>query len=415
MPVEQLCMKCHLGEQYATPKHHFHQAGGPGSSCVDCHMPHRTYMVVDPRRDHSFRVPRPDLSAKIGTPNACNDCHTEQSYEWAAEHFESWYGPRDDAPPHYALALDAGFKGRAGAGAELTRAARSDVTPPIVRAPALALLENSPSEQSLATVREAMDADDPLLRLAALRGLAPFPPEVRRQVGAQLLRDEVLAVRVEAARVLASTDSSGDDDGGFRDALAELRDVLRYNADRPSSNVERGNLELNLGDADAAVAAYRAALERDPAHVPAYVNLADLYRRLGREDAVVATLRAGIERVPEAAALHQALGLALVRRQALDEAVAALRRAYQLAPGNARYAYVYAVALNSVGRGEDSLAVLDAALEETPDNAELLVATATIARDRGRMDLARTAARRLVELAPGNPQYRALLESLRGG
>ena len=38
--------------------------GKPGSACVDCHMPARTYMGVDDRRDHSFPVPRPDLSLR---------------------------------------------------------------------------------------------------------------------------------------------------------------------------------------------------------------------------------------------------------------------------------------------------------------------------------------------------------------
>src|SRR5438067_413932 len=38
-------------------------------------MPQATYMEVDPRRDYSFRVPRPDLSVKLGTPNACTRCH----------------------------------------------------------------------------------------------------------------------------------------------------------------------------------------------------------------------------------------------------------------------------------------------------------------------------------------------------
>src|SRR5262245_7269635 len=33
---------------------------------------------------HIFRVPLPDLSVKLGTPNACNDCHGDRSGEWAA-------------------------------------------------------------------------------------------------------------------------------------------------------------------------------------------------------------------------------------------------------------------------------------------------------------------------------------------
>ena len=50
-------------------------------------------MVVDRRHDHSFRVPRPDLSPALGTTNACTDCHTDKSPDWAAAAIEGWFGP----------------------------------------------------------------------------------------------------------------------------------------------------------------------------------------------------------------------------------------------------------------------------------------------------------------------------------
>jgi tetratricopeptide (TPR) repeat protein/nitrate/TMAO reductase-like tetraheme cytochrome c subunit len=77
----QLCTSCHQhpAGKYDSPSHHFHKANGPGSKCVDCHMPHTFYMSVDARRDHSIRVPRPDLSVKFGTPNACSQCHADVS------------------------------------------------------------------------------------------------------------------------------------------------------------------------------------------------------------------------------------------------------------------------------------------------------------------------------------------------
>ncbi len=115
-----LCAKCHLPDRYDTPKHHFHEQlapGTPGTSCVDCHMPSRTYMVVDPRRDHSMRVPRPDLTVSLGTPNACNGCHADRSARWAADTVDDWYGAR---PPHYGEALHAG---RTSAAAPLRRSA----------------------------------------------------------------------------------------------------------------------------------------------------------------------------------------------------------------------------------------------------------------------------------------------------
>src|SRR5262249_24190960 len=70
-----VCAQCHLPTRFDTPEHHHHTADSDAARCVTCHMPARTYMVVDPRRDHSFQVPRPDLSVKLGTPKPCTGCH----------------------------------------------------------------------------------------------------------------------------------------------------------------------------------------------------------------------------------------------------------------------------------------------------------------------------------------------------
>ena len=129
-PGNELCVHCHQQQPppqfetlkpkvYDTPAHHFHEKDGSGSQCVDCHMPARTYMVVDPRRDHSFRVPRPDLSVKLGTPNACNGCHTEQSAQWAAEAVERWYPRTETRPQHFAEIFHAARAGSIDAGPHL--------------------------------------------------------------------------------------------------------------------------------------------------------------------------------------------------------------------------------------------------------------------------------------------------------
>lgn len=77
--TNELCTSCHAhpAGKYDTPNHHRHQPGSTGARCVECHMPATTYMAVDPRRDHSLRIPRPDLSVKFKTPNACTQCHID--------------------------------------------------------------------------------------------------------------------------------------------------------------------------------------------------------------------------------------------------------------------------------------------------------------------------------------------------
>ena len=106
-PGNGVCLQCHKGDVYNTEAHHFHQPQSSGASCAECHMPASTYMVVDPRHDHSMRIPRPDLSVSLGTPNACSNCHSEQSAEWAAKQVDEWYGDINPGHQKYAEILQA--------------------------------------------------------------------------------------------------------------------------------------------------------------------------------------------------------------------------------------------------------------------------------------------------------------------
>ena len=92
-----------------------HPAESKGVDCVACHAPTTTYMVVDPRHDHSFRVPRPDLTVKLGVPNACTGCHGDKPAQWAAEQVQKWYGKPLAGHQQFAGALHAGHAEAAGA------------------------------------------------------------------------------------------------------------------------------------------------------------------------------------------------------------------------------------------------------------------------------------------------------------
>jgi predicted CXXCH cytochrome family protein len=104
-----VCLQCHSSDKYAGAAHNHHDAVKPPVACASCHMPTHTYTVVDRRHDHSVCIPRPDLSVKLGTPNACNDCHTDKSAEWAASVIESWYGPNREGFQNYAEAFHAAW------------------------------------------------------------------------------------------------------------------------------------------------------------------------------------------------------------------------------------------------------------------------------------------------------------------
>ena len=410
-----VCANCHLPAKFATPAHHHHPENSKGASCIACHMPPKLYMVVDERRDHAIRAPRPDLTVKIGTPNACNGCHTQESAQWAADATAKWYGPARADTKHYGEAIHAGRHNLPGAERNLMDLASDATQPAIARATALSLLRSHLSPDSGPVIQNALEDPDPLLRDAAVGALADADPRMRVPLTAPLLADPVRTVRIDAARGLASVPATQVPEvlrPMVAAGLDEYRAAQQLNSDRPEGLLNLAVLATEAGDSAEAERLYRAAERLTPAVPAIYVNLADLYRTQGREADGERELRKGLELVPDSADLHHALGLALVRAQRLPEALPAFRRSTELEPDAGRYAYVYAVALNSSGQGPQAIAELERAYRLHPGDLEIVSALATMNQERGDRAAATKWARNLVELAPENPQARALLESL---
>ena len=413
-----LCGGCHLSDRFDTPDHHFHESGTEGASCVACHMPVRHYMVVDPRLDHSIRVPRPDLSVALGLPNACNGCHDDKDAAWSAEAVARWYGPTRRRERHYGAVLHAGRRDPGGAAADLAALAGDIEQPAIARATALALLARRPGATAFAAAAALLRDDSPAVRISALSVLEPLPPPRRLPLVGPLLDDPVRAVRAEAGRMLASVPTAQmnrTQRQGFERAFEAYVAVQRANAERAWSHLNLGNIYLARGWLRRAEAAYRMAIRVNERAVPPYVNLADLYRHLGREQQCEDLLRQALERAPGSAQLHHALGLALVRQKRIDEALASLAEASRLEPDDVRLAYVYAVALNSSQQPDEAMKVLEAAHLRHPNDRSVLFGLATFNRDRGRGVEAIMYARRLVEIYPHDHEARGLLRALKGG
>ncbi len=408
----ELCAGCHLPEKFDTPSHHFHDPDLPGGECIACHMPERNYMVVDPRRDHSIRVPRPDLTVKLGVPNACNGCHEDESAEWAAGIWAERYGKPE---PHYGEAFDAAQKSLPGAAAAIARVATDLTLAGLVRASALEWTGRLPGGAQEAILRQGAQDGDPLVRLAALGALESFPPQARVELAAPRLQDPVRSVRLEAARVLAAVSPqvlTPEQRAAHGAALEEYRRAEEFNADRPESHVNLGLIHAQRDNPIKAEAAYRTGLRIDPSYVPAHVNLADLYRMQGREEEAGQVLRDALQIAPENGDLHHALGLALVRQSRLEEALASLERAAELRPDEQRYSFVLGVALHDTGRNERALEVLEVAHRRHPSQREILVALVNYHRDSGSPQRALVHARTLLRLAPGDAAAQRLVKEL---
>ncbi|UCD77958.1 MAG: hypothetical protein JSW26_21490, partial [Desulfobacterales bacterium] len=267
-----LCLQCHRADVYDTPAHHFHKNKGEkgepiktaddrvlfdvgtGAECAQCHLPGRFYMGTDYRPDHSFRIPRPDLSLKLGVPNACNRCHQAKSFQWADDYFTKWYGPGRRG--HYGTIIDAGRKHLPAAHQSLIGLASDPLYPVIVRATALSLLGAYPDTDSGRTYELALADDEALIRRTAVDRLNT--PDMNKQTAllASMLYDPVKAVRIEAARRMAEISDpqlDGSQKERYQSALLEYREAMEYSADFAFARYNLGNLYANLGQLEKAI------------------------------------------------------------------------------------------------------------------------------------------------------------------
>ena len=410
---DAVCAQCHKSEFYDATSHHHHKPTSTGSSCVECHMRAKTYMGVDDRRDHGFRVPRPDLSDLIGVPNACTGCHTGASNGWASKAILSW-SRRVSHPDHWATVLYAGRRQVIGAASALARLSRDASAPLIVRATALSLLGNQLDRKNMKAVLDGLEDESALVRMAAVRASESMNSIDRTRAIVPLLRDPARAVRIDVARLLASVREQLQPRpaAAFERAIAEYQRAQNRNADRPEAHVNLGILYSNLGQIPAARSEYEEAIRIGRHFLPAYVNLADVHRLRGHDGEGERILNQALEQVPDSPEVLHVLGLLKVRQKRFDEALLLLARAAELVPGNPRYSYVYGVALHSVGKTSQAIDFLEAAALLNPGAGDLFLAISTIQRDMGRRPKALDAARRMLAVRPEDPAAAALVREL---
>ena len=403
-----VCTRCHAPARFDLSGHHFHEAGTEAARCVSCHMPARTYMGIDARRDHSFRVPEPDVAEAVGAPDPCTSCHSGMTGAEAATEIAR----RADGVPirrteHYAEAIASARRGDPRSLPGLYALLQDSKAPSITRATALTLLGSDPSPERVGAVRRGVRDPDPVVRMGALRGIRLAPTPALAAMAAPLLKDPVRAVRLAAVEAVAPSALPV-----AAPAVAEYREARFASAERPEAQLDLAWLATVQGSPADAERALKRAISLDGTFVPAYVNLADLYLRTGRDPEGEPLLRSAIELSPGSADARHALGLLLVRNGRTDEAMPLLQRAAELGGQDTRYAYVYAVALQSAGDTAMARAVLERTLQGHPRDRDLLLALATLHRDGGRTANALRYARELARAHPFDPAGPALIAEL---
>jgi tetratricopeptide (TPR) repeat protein len=414
-----LCLQCHRAGIYDTSEHHFHKRKGEkgepiqsadgtvlfevgtGAECVRCHMPERRYMVIDDRADHSFRIPRPDLSIKLGTPNACNRCHVDKTNQWADAAITRWYGPGRRA--HYGTILAKGRERAADAHENLLKLASDPLYPVIVRSTALSLLEEYPGRETNRVYEQALMDNEALIRRTAVDGLNVPDLNHRTALLASMLYDPVKAVRIEAARRMAEISNPAlgrNQKMVFEASLDEYQKSMEYSADFAFGRYNLANLYAALQQPQKAVESYRAAIKIDNLFYPAKVNLAMLYNQMGQNNEALTLLRDVATTHPELHEVQYSLGLLLAEEKKYVEAANYLNQAAKGMPDRARIHYNLGLLLQQLRQDSDAEASLLKAKELAPDNLDYLYALADFYLKRKKLQKARSIAQEMITRHP---------------
>jgi Tfp pilus assembly protein PilF len=425
----ELCMKCHRPDLYNTPSHHFHKMPDPqgkhlinrgkpdyiqgtGAQCVNCHMVGRFYMGNDYRRDHSFRIPRPDLTISIGTPNACNDCHLDKSVAWSQGFIEKWYGSKKR--PHYGEIFSAANRRDPKAVPDLILYAQNELFPLMVRATAVSLLANYDDSLSKKAVEKALSDPASLLRHSALNGFQPQNVQSFEKLLLPLLNDPVKGIRTEAAirlSVVPENQLSEPARKARKSALDEYVNVNLYTSDFPGGRYNLGVMYANSGDFEKAAECYRAALKIDGLFYMAKVNLATVYNQQKKNEDAERLLKEVLTENPEISQVNYSLALLLAEMGKIEESHKFFLKAAELLPDQPRILYNLGLVENSQGNPDKAEDYFLQALKRDPDNFDFLYAICTFYLEHKQNLKAGEYARRLIKRYPQNPVGNQLLKA----
>lgn len=387
-----LCTQCHREDEYDTFNHHMHKSAGEsgnsfvnkrgetigvgaGALCRDCHMPGKYYMGIDKRFDHSMRIPRPDLSIQLGTPNACTNCHDDKTDSWALEYVNKWYGAAKKA--HFATILADASQGNAGADAGLLKIINSNLYPEIIRATAIEYLSVYRSETAQETLRKTLNDPDPLLRYAVVENyLTSDSAELMRLI-APLLNDPIKSVRMQAANRLSTYRKSAFNDIQYRlfvTAIEEYRKSLEYVADFSTGRYNLGNYYSKRKDLAKAEENYAESIAIDALFYPSKINLGLIYYQQGKVREAELVFNDLVINHPEITEGYYYLALLYGEQNRNNEAIALLESARMKNVANARILYNLGLLYQRIGRFDKSEEILDEGLRLEPLNFDLLYA-----------------------------------------
>ena len=421
-----LCTRCHNEEpperfqslkpkNYDTVAHHHHKPGTSGAQCVSCPMPAKTYMVVDPRRDHQFSIPRPDLSEKLGTPNACTGCHTDMTNAWAKTEVSAWHADGKAPTPHFGEAIAGGRRLQPQALPALASLVGDRNAAGLIRATAVELL-GAYGPAAAQPLINALKDENHLVRASAVESLAQLPPEAKVSLFSRLLADPTRMVRVMAARELARVPRGripNEYHAALDAGLKEYIEAQEAAAETPEAQLNLANLYADQGHKKRAIAAYARALKLAPDYGRASIQFATHLSATGNNKRAEAVLRKAIKQVPDFADGYYALGLLMAETKRLKDAEQMLAKAGAVAPHHAPALYSHGLVLMRLNRPADAEVVLQKAHQASPGTPMALEALVILLMREKRLADAEKRASELIDAFPQYSRGKRILERIK--
>jgi tetratricopeptide (TPR) repeat protein len=408
----QLCLQCHA-KNYNNPLHHFHKINSAGAECKNCHMPGKFYMGNDFRYDHSFRVPRPDLSVQYNTPNACNNCHTNKSFSWAVAAVNKWYGNKRKY--HFAEDLIPGSRVDNGSEQHLIKLLADTSVPNIIKATALNYLGNIQTNTSLNSLLDALNSKDAQVRYEAIKSMAAFPVQQWKNAVLPMLNDKVSAVRIAAAdalTVISSEEIPADYFKSYTGAKDELQTFLLYQADFAHGNINIAEHYYKLKDYFNAEKFYKRVLKKDSLSNMVRLNLATIYNEQGKNNEALDMLLNAAKVDSKNAEIFFKTGLLYYELKNKKTAAANFEKAVQLKSANPRLYYNYGLLLQEDGATNVAIKILQTGLLVNKKDESLNYALAYVYLSNNQPEKALPYANVLKEIAPANINYQEIFNIL---
>lgn len=404
-----LCIQCHISEDYDTPKHHFHPMDTESSQCINCHMTGRYYMGNDYRRDHSFRIPRPDLSIKYDTPNACTQCHTDKTDEWALENFKEQYG--EPKKNHFSDLLASGLMGSEHGLDDLFKLAHDTSYPDIARASAVEGISNYINSFAIDDMLKFLKDESTLVKAATLDALGTMQTTDYLNYFLPLLKDDKRTVRIKAFFALGALDEKQipkEYIEFYNKVKTEYDTSIRVNLDFVGGRIRNADYKLKKGDLKGAIKGYESALEIDVLNNIVRTNLANLYYRNNEFDKAEAAFKTIIKQEANYGETYYSYALLLAELNRTDDAIKQLTLAIKFMPENTRSYYNLSLLYDKKGDFKKAEDAAVRGLKIAPQNESLLYILAYLYNKNNQKEKAKNIAKRLVELYPNNPDYKTL-------